>query len=685
MRARHPQALDVLRGHARLHAPVLARIACLQGGARAYSHGAAERTLTHGLQSAEPQRNLHAGLDGSGKVHSLGKFIDDLRENRSGRLSLPHQASWRLDLWTEYATRYANQTSLDDRDQHILEAGCAIGVKCQEIWEDIKEQEKAASIPEMCSALISQINLMYFRRAAGLPSSVMTLGVFHGQEAQELSFKGVEQLVDVVSDYIFSHQKSGIKLSTVLDIEPVLGSYSTHSHAVGLAYTLRELASLKFIFDQCLFLDSTINVDGDVFVCRVPSGGLSEVYLRRAKAAHIVDGLILRRMYERRPRSLPREFVDYSVVDHIHRDGNELVVKFSYVPHKADKSSLIHLRGYISTEYLFEVLEMHEDGQQFHRTWDVLHSFSKAMFENAKKIQEQTEFTSTIAFRHLVSVVAKCLRLSERQARKTLEFFIFKSESCDGIWSRPIVNVDSTFVSIMHSSLLEINRFRILHHMVANAGLNNVRGGSFERKCVQQLGINFLHSGAELISISNPVYRLFGIKRFQTDFLVRLGNTVFVCEAKSTSHVATPREFHHGYRAISVGAEQLRKRMLKLSSMRPQVEKHLFGRVNPDSNFIPLVVTNTTFFEGSQPEGAYVVSLRALVSYFNGKERLSCSTASYYLEEGIYEFLSSPSGCSSLESSLNIREGFMASNIHGFVVRYSYVAFENEEAKIESF
>jgi hypothetical protein len=487
---------------------------------------------------------------------AMGRFSDELCKNRNGRFFLPYQEGWRPGHWNSYVARCGGEPALDNKDKQTLAVGFEIGTRCQRVWEDIQQQEAVAPLPAMCSALIAQINVQLVKER--IDSPLERLG-----DANKFSDDVIdtEQLTDIISDYIFSRIKAGVKLTTTLDIPSAINNPSTHAHAVGLQVLLRSIAFFKFVFDQVLFLDSDVSFEGELVRCRITQDGLSETYFLRSKISQIAEGLIVRSMERKRPPALPREWVDYKIVSGVRFEHGDFTADFAYVPLSAEKSALIPMRESIECEYIFQTLDTLDDGSDVYRAWDVLYSLSKAMFENAVRMRDANLFSSTINRTHLLRILGSALAVSPTRARRLLDFYCFEAASRDGIWSRPIVKVDRTFVSLAHIAILETNRLRLLHNIVANAGLSALRGRNFEQKCVQQLQAPPIQNVVNVIKLSNPVYRYLGIKKLETDFILRMGNILLICEAKSTSHIATPREFFHGLKAIGIGTDQLRRRL----------------------------------------------------------------------------------------------------------------------------
>lgn len=613
----------------------------------------------------------------------MGKFADALRENRQGKFCLPYQEGWCAEHWRSYACRSSAAETLDDQDARILEIGYEIGSRCQQVWADIRLQEQTAPLPAICAALIAQINVLYAGSEMGGRQDAATAAP-RLTEKVEKNAVNAEQLVDIISDYIFSRLKAG-KLSTTLDISPILGDHATHSYAVGLRDLLRSVAAFRFAFDQLLFLDAPVAVEDGRIGCRIAKGGFSEIYLVQSKISQIAESLIAGSINRKRPTSGPREYVDYDLVRRVDFTNGEFFINYGYLPFDVLKSALALMRGSVEAEYLFQTLETVDEGRNIHRAWDILHSLSKAMLENADRQGNSTLLASGINRAHLIGIIARCLRSSATRARKIVEFFTFSSGfsgSRDGIWSRPLMRIDKNLVSISHIAILEINHFRLLHHLISNANLSTLRGRKFESKCIEQLGSAPLRGVVEVVSLSNPVYGLLGIQSLETDFLLRMGNIVLVCEAKSTSHVATPREFWHGYSTMKKGGDQLKKRIQKLLSHREDVEKWLSGTTKESLDFVPVIVTNTHMFEGLCVDGVHVVSLLAMIRYFCRKENLPCLEEAYYRREGLDIFLSSPIGGDEIKKLLEVQRGFIYCGLHGQLITFEYLALPGEGVSV---
>ena len=629
----------------------------------------------------------------------MGTFADDLRENRRGRFVLPYQEGWRPEHWNNYLRRCSDEQTVDDRDRQIADLGFEIGIRCQRIWEDIRSQEQAVPLAAMCSALIAHINEQFVRQETAATRSIIPnafIGRVNAQFTKQrkqhiaeakpvLNFGselGAEQLADLISDYVFSRSKSGFNLSSGLDLPHI--TQSVHSRAAGLAELLHMIAYFQFIFDQSLFLDSIVTIEENLITSRIPTEGLSETYFIQLKLSNVAECLIEREIEERRTLAyLPLEYGDYRVVSRVRsrkarvNDVNS-TVDLVYIPHAAAKSALLFLRRVVEAEYLFETLESVAGGRDIYRAWDVLHSLSKAVLENAIELENSSIFSSMIARADLTSLITQALGVSLSRARRVIDFFTFQNASRDGIWSRPIVKMDRTFDSLAHISILETNRIRALHHMISNSNLNALRGQIFQQKCIKLLSSSTLKGVVELVDFSNPTYRLLKIKKLETDFLLRLGDLLLICEAKSTSHIATPREFYHGFNALKTGADQLKKRLRTLISCRSQVEKWLFGKSVTSLDFIPVIVTNTHFFQGFSIEGVHVVCLATLIRYLRHDVNLSCADTAYYNKEGIEELFSYSIGGQKIRESIEIRKGFMLFGAYEQFLQFDYLALPEE-------
>ena len=617
----------------------------------------------------------------------MGTFADDLRHNRGSRFFLPYQEGWRSEYWSDHIARCGGEQALDDRDKEIADVGLAIGIRCQRVWEDIRIQEQVGPLPVMCAALIAQINYTFAEKKINEAIDTSVARSVNAQSSDAaVETINAELLTDIISDYIFSRMKMGSKLSTTLDLSSVLNDYSTNAYAHGLKDLLYSIALFRFVFDQLLFLDSVVTIESNRIICRVPSGGRSETYFALSKTSTLVESLILRSMESKRPESLPREYVDYSVVRSVHFTAGDFIADFIYIPLEADKSALILMRRSVEVEYLFQTLDNAAGGQDIYRAWDILHSLSKAMLANAVRMKKVNLFSTGINRVHLINIIARALGVSLTRARRVVDFFTFQGSSHDGIWSRPLVRVDRTFISLAHIAILEINRIRLLHHIVSNANLNDLRGRIFERKCIEQLGDASLQNIVKIVEFSNPIYRVLGIKRLETDFFLRLGDIILICEAKSTSHVATPREFYLGFEALKRGADQLKKRLQTLISYRSEVDKWLFGKTVTSLDLIPVIVTNTHFFEGLCIEGSQVVSLAALIRYFTHKVKMSCADDAYYRKEGLDMFLAATGSKEFKEHDLvKSSKGLAVLGLYGQLIEFDYFTVPGERVSVSSF
>jgi hypothetical protein len=308
--------------------------------------------------------------------------------------------------------------------------------------------------------------------------------------------------------------------------------------------------------------------------------------------------------------------------------------------------------------YLFDTLYSDQEAGDTTSTWDILHSLSSAVFEDNPKDDAPGLLAGVFDRRELLAIVQAVGKLSGQRARRALEHLTMNKPCRDGIWSRPLVPIDRDTLCIVHPALLSLDTERILHHLISNFMLDSTRGIFFQERCRRLIADRT--SGAEgeqfqVLPETHLIHRLLGIKKRQTDLIMQANNMIILGEAKSTSHVATPREFNHAMGSLSDGASQLAERLDRIRAFRDQA-KIAFGLApQADLCIYRLLITNNTIFDGLMIGEAHVISLQTLLTFWPLDQADAETAGKFPATRRLLHFIRKPIQVAQHEPNLTLR------------------------------
>ena len=591
-------------------------------------------------------------------------LISSLRENLRGIHPLPYHIDWDQAKWEakfpENCSPYEN---------NIRNFGVMSGKLLRACWSRLTALQS-----EFCvvSAAIEWLNLQLpeFREALQARFSSLKDELAHVANTQ-LNLTQ-DAFAEVLIDAVSTVQWQFYKAKTVT----VPKSHPKRLLEIGAA-VLKEMTEdllllqvLTFLFDRLLFLGGEVVFQGSkIYAAAGTSLGGAEYLQQRALSTALDADMYhdTRRGCLTRAEKEPLWWPRYKLVRRIVPSGDGNVVEFA--TSRVDKiraSAISHLRCRSGSEYLFATLFKSsiesEDDEPAERptrfeskyvhaiyAWDVIHSMANALVEAGPA--SDRHFSHSFERTGLLRLISDALDISLDQAVDAVDFLTLDGESRDGIWSRPLFLGSDGRYRLNSFAVLTVDPIRLLNLFVGNADKSGRRGHVFERRVLEAFRATSLLNRAcqfTVLDEDHEVHKL--LKKIPTDIILQEGNTLLLVEAKSTGHVADPREYDRAEVAIEKAFCQLTTRIDTLKRNKHKVLK-AFG-VDTEPRYLGLVVTNGRFFEGIDRHPYPVLDFRNLTLFLTVNELVG-TIVSYTDYQGLFKTTKSPTslqGMNQLES-----------------------------------
>jgi hypothetical protein len=220
----------------------------------------------------------------------------------------------------------------------------------------------------------------------------------------------------------------------------------------------------------------------------------------------------------------------------------------------------------------------------------------------------------------LASEIRSALGFSETQIQFVMDFVTWKPGPRNGIWFSPLVKLNEEHVSFVCFSIEGVNFVRLCDDIIGRfPEIRSEADPAFEKFLRARLGHSLSESSlAQLTAIHPNPFMPTDPKIGDIDLLFRLGNTIWVGEAKSFSNAYEPLEDYRHREMLKTEAVPQAKRKAKY------VEQHLaeiapfLGAARQQALIVrPLVVTSNPLFAGFPIDGVPVVDWHILDLYFS--------------------------------------------------------------------
>jgi hypothetical protein len=501
----------------------------------------------------------------------------------------------------------------------IYNLGLEIGPKCAGLWQNVDTIAAKYARPEIVRLIVESANMVWIgiRRQQEKTERLTVKERYHGITTADAT-NNPETLTDLISDFLFSRVRKGIAIYTTLDLPDFHPpSYTELLDSAALISYIQEIGYYQFLFDKALFLEGTITVDKSEIYISSAKSEKGEMYLRASQLSQLRNALAHRARKINEAR-----YQDYKVVGSAEIRNGRLNVNLVSPFESPHGTPIASLRGYVGSEYLFRVLATYKEGLDTIYCWEFIYSLCEAL-------QKAGITDATVHKNDVIEVVSAALGITRQRARRALDILTFKSDvkTRDGIWSRPVVLIDRSFISLVYPAT-SVTPERQMHHIIGNLNLTEIRGDEFQRTCVQNLGAiishlrktipNISEKELYLLPTSSKIFDLLGRKKRETDVIIMFGTRLLVCEAKSVSDVVTLREFENARQSVWHGMDQISERILLLNSRMKELRSILNIDHDTELSVAGVLILNDVFFDGFSVNQTFCICLRSLIAVLRG-------------------------------------------------------------------
>jgi len=578
----------------------------------------------------------------------LTDLIHRMRQNVNKEFVLPNHYGWDEKDWCSKFP--PSPTKLEVR---IRDFGCLIGRFLKPCWENLIEIETEFPIIYIATSLV---NITVARETAKDLSNIRKLkdrefDVMNSSE--RITQMGMADLfIDALSTFYFEIQRANVELKP----KPKFGLHFNDEILHEIEKNLTLVQVVYHAFERVLFLGSDFSCDdGSIRISTSSSDRGREFLYAQALSTALDDDMDFVTRWRILENGTAGQFwkPKYRLVDRVTLNGSSLDFSLAPLENSAALSRIEALRGRTGTEYMFEALYRNGDPNSFENfeefniadesieiliiyAWDILYSVASAVFNEFHESNDPYIIFYIYPEQDINALFSISLGVSPNTSRQIMSHLVLKGRPTDGLWSKPLQEIEGRGYQLLLPAVLSQNPSRFLGLMTQNLGKSDRRGKFFERKA-NQLIRRFTGPGTNVrfapLPTTHDLHVMCNSKERETDVILVEGNYILVCEVKSFKQVAGPREYHWARSSISKAKLQLDKRLDMLKKNKDFVCDVLGIKGSP--KFYGLIVSSGRFFEGLNNFGYPIVDLRNMMIFFQKDEQKS--GFNYFSEENLFE------------------------------------------------
>jgi hypothetical protein len=228
-------------------------------------------------------------------------------------------------------------------------------------------------------------------------------------------------------------------------------------------------------------------------------------------------------------------------------------------------------------------------------------------------------FSPVFSRSNLVNLITRVIpSVNVEQASKVIELMTFRNHR-DDLWYRPLITTGEDQLTAIFMALDSPNLSRIVSEWMREGGLEiSDKGHEFERIVYDKLcEANKLSNTQIFPSLDFKV----SDKKEEIDLIIKLGQTIIVCELKCTLFPSTPYQLYRFYEELEfVAADQVKRK----STFVAQNLEDFLDLINSDDSaseeihVFPIIISNLPLATGHIFQGIPVVDVRILQDYLDG-------------------------------------------------------------------
>jgi len=229
-------------------------------------------------------------------------------------------------------------------------------------------------------------------------------------------------------------------------------------------------------------------------------------------------------------------------------------------------------------------------------------------------------FAPTLSVKEIDQLLVD-LGWSQPKRAAVIEFFTYRGQALDGLWSKPLAVGKRGLIPIL-PAIVGPNLYRSAELWLAEAGgdaLQRERGAAFEARVRRELStaLKAMKLQAE-VQIAPPFSVKIAGARRDIDLALRIGRTVFIGEAKLKRFPAAPRENGRWIDELTKGAGQAKLRCEHFA-IDPRAIAQQTGCPEEASalEFVPFVLASGSFGAGVAIADVPVIDFDGLKEFFD--------------------------------------------------------------------
>ncbi|WP_141233587.1 hypothetical protein [Lysobacter antibioticus] len=329
----------------------------------------------------------------------------------------------------------------------------------------------------------------------------------------------------------------------------------------------------------------------------------------------------------------------------IERRGKRQVIKVSR--HGASTEvieELSVLRTHAAEPYYGELLEERQESLQgltlsaLVDAWTVLsraaHVLTQSLGEKHTRIPKDDrphtwlpDYAPTLQVEALVEAMSAAIGTRPPEGRKIVEFFTFRGEPGQEIWSQPLVPVGPGKVVPVFAAIVHPNLRRLVDVWMRQAGIDLSRRGAAFETHIRELVLEGINTSKLLSQVATCIKDDYTFKlpdgvSEQIDLVFFIGNSVFVAEAKCILEPTDTKGFAMHRRTVLGAAEQILRKAKAIEDHRTAfiTDVNNFGvELTEDFKVVPFVVVSTNTHAGIPAAGVPVVDEYILGRFLRGE------------------------------------------------------------------
>jgi hypothetical protein len=263
--------------------------------------------------------------------------------------------------------------------------------------------------------------------------------------------------------------------------------------------------------------------------------------------------------------------------------------------------------------------------KQMLEVYRVLHLLSISLTEKYPTNDEIVDADALLAYapkvdiRKLAKGVNAATDINFEKISETLDFLSYRSQS-DDLWCQPILHIDENHIVLLTAAFTSPNILRMVEHWLVKLDVDLAEKGYFYEGNVVTDIRDALNGNAYFDEIQGPVTKRLKIRdnEEEIDFLMKIGSSVIVGEAKSIVSTDSPMSYFRASQVLEKAADQAIRKTQFVKDNIFDVFKMVGFEYDPqcDYKIEPIIINSNRMKVGFSVAGVPVCDERTLLAYF---------------------------------------------------------------------